>query len=583
MADNLTVFNTDYTGVTGIKAKGTGNGMLTYIRPRGTKTITENGANIDVAKYAAAQVDVTPNLQSKIATPTTSQQIILADNSYDGLSSVTVNAIPSTYVGSGVTQRSSTDLTASGATVTVPAGYYAAQASKAVASGTAGTPTATKGTVSNHSVSVTPSVTNTTGYITGDTKTGTAVTVSASELVSGSQTITDNGTVDVTNYASVKVNIPVGLSKTDLRNYLQGSDDFTDIDWPDNVTSIHNGAFWGCAYFNPSSLPSGVTRIGERAFSDCSSLAITSLPNSITTIDPYAFFNCSGLALTSLSNSITTIGTGAFRDCSSLALTSLPNSITTIGAGAFRDCSSLALTSLPNELTSISEYAFYGCSNLALTSLPSGVTEIGVYAFDHCQKLALVNIPNNITTIGAGAFRYCHSLTITRLPSSLKSIGAYAFLGCDNLTTLFCEGAITMLGSNAFIGDSTHPMALTQVIFPNMKLPALGAVFGNTTAANACQLLEVCDIGSINIIGTDDFANCYKLQKLVLRKTASICTLSNVSAFLNTPMRGYNGKTGKVYVPSALIKSYKTANNWKTLYDAGTVTFVAIEGSEYER
>ena len=29
MADNLTVFGTDYTGVTGIKATGTGNGTLT--------------------------------------------------------------------------------------------------------------------------------------------------------------------------------------------------------------------------------------------------------------------------------------------------------------------------------------------------------------------------------------------------------------------------------------------------------------------------------------------------------------------------------------------------------------------------
>lgn len=70
---------------------------------------------------------------------------------------------------------------------------------------TAGTPTATKGSVSNHSVSVTPSVTNTAGYIAGGTKTGTAVTVSASELVSGGETKTANGTYDVTNLASVTV------------------------------------------------------------------------------------------------------------------------------------------------------------------------------------------------------------------------------------------------------------------------------------------------------------------------------------------------------------------------------------------
>ena len=79
--------------------------------------------------------------------------------------------------------------------------------------GTAGTPTATKGTVSNHSVSVTPSVTNTTGYITGGTKSGTAVTVSASELVSGSETKTANGTYDVTNLAELVVDVPTGTSK----------------------------------------------------------------------------------------------------------------------------------------------------------------------------------------------------------------------------------------------------------------------------------------------------------------------------------------------------------------------------------
>lgn len=107
-----------------------------------------------------------------------------------------------------IATKSSSDLTVSGATVTVPAGYYSASTNKSVASGTAGTPIATKSAVSNNSVSVTPSVTNTTGYITGSTKTGTAVTVSASELVSGTKSIIANGIgIDVTNYANVDVNV----------------------------------------------------------------------------------------------------------------------------------------------------------------------------------------------------------------------------------------------------------------------------------------------------------------------------------------------------------------------------------------
>ena len=143
---------------------------------------------------------------------------VLIDNQGDATGSIIVGR--GGYINSGshafyvedvVTPRSSSDLTASGATVSVPYGYYSADASKTVASGSAGTPTATKGSVSNHAVNVTPSVTNTEGYISGGTLTGTAVSVSASELVSGNKAITENGTgIDVANYSTVSVDVQGG-------------------------------------------------------------------------------------------------------------------------------------------------------------------------------------------------------------------------------------------------------------------------------------------------------------------------------------------------------------------------------------
>lgn len=166
--------------------------------------------NIAVTVEVDVSIGSVGRYQEKSATPTESVQEILPDSGYDALSKVSVGGIDPDYVGSGVARRSSTDLMVSGSRVLAPAGYYASLVSKAVANGIAGTPSATKGAVSDHAITVTPEVTNTTGYITGGTKTGTPVTVRASELVSGNLPITANGSVDVTNYETVSVNVSGG-------------------------------------------------------------------------------------------------------------------------------------------------------------------------------------------------------------------------------------------------------------------------------------------------------------------------------------------------------------------------------------
>lgn len=75
--------------------------------PTESKKITANGTyNPTSGKYfSSVTVNVpaeTFNTQEKTVTPTESTQTISPDNGYDGLSTVTVNPISSTYIGSAV-------------------------------------------------------------------------------------------------------------------------------------------------------------------------------------------------------------------------------------------------------------------------------------------------------------------------------------------------------------------------------------------------------------------------------------------------------------------------------------------------
>lgn len=108
---------------------------------RGTKSISANGTGIDVTNYASVDVSVpsggaTLQTKSKSYTPseTAQNETIRPDSGYDGLSSVdiSVGAIPSNYVGTGVTRRDDDDM--SGVVddpyyvVSAPSGYYPSSA-----------------------------------------------------------------------------------------------------------------------------------------------------------------------------------------------------------------------------------------------------------------------------------------------------------------------------------------------------------------------------------------------------------------------------------------------------------------------
>ena len=178
---------------------------------------------------------------------------------------------------------------------------------------------------------------------------------------------------------------------------------------------------------------------------------------------------------------------------------------------------------LDNYATRISDYAFYTCTALTTVNF-SAVTSIGNYAFRDCSALTTVNFPA-ATSVGNNAFYSCSKLTAADFPA-VTSIGDAAFYNCSKLTTANFPEA-TNIGGNAF---------------------------------QSCPKLMTADFPAVTSIGSNAFSSCSALMVLILR-SGTMATLGNTEAFSGTPIKT---GTGYIYVPAALVDSYKAANNWST-------------------
>lgn len=129
-----------------------------------------------------------------------------------------------------------------------------------------------------------------------------------------------------------------------------------------------------------------------------------------------------------------------------------------------------------------------------------------------------------------------------------------------SLRTRACQGATKLVTVNLPLVTSLGSYAFYQCSgLETVKLPKLTSV--STQVFYSCTKLQHADCGQLSAMPAQTFNACSALTELILRKSTSICTLSNVNAINNSPI----GKgTGYIYVPSALVDSYKTATNWST-------------------
>ena len=117
------------------------------------------------------------------------------------------------------------------------------------------------------------------------------------------------------------------------------------------------------------------------------------------------------------------------------------------------------------------------------------------------------------------------------------------------ISGVYVNNTVTIIGRYGL----SNCTKLTSVVLPAVQIT-------NANAMLSCSALTKADFSNLQHIQHSTFYGDKKFATLIIR-TQAVAKLDATSAFKDTLIA--SGK-GYIYVPSALVDSYKTATNWST-------------------
>ena len=342
-------------------------------------------------------------------------------------------------------------------------------------------------------------------------------------IPSGEINISQNGTYDVTDKTSAKVNVPEKQlgTKTITKNGIYNATD-DNLDGYSKVEVATSGV--DLNDYIKSTIEEGTSSYSAGQWIK----SVKQLPaftfNGKNTSYHFSGFKGSSIDLSSFNTSNVTNMNSMFRDCSSLTsldLSSFNTSKVTNMASLFNSCRSLTSLDLSNFNTSkVTDMGgvFYGCSSL---------TSLDVSNFDTTNVINMNSIFDSCSSLTSLDVNNFNTSKVTNMGRMFSSCSSLTSLDVSNLT------ATSLTNANMMFYNCLYITSIDLSNFENTKTVSVSQMF------QYCSRLSNLNMSKFDFTKISNYSNmfnsvpknCYILVKDEAQKTAfntKFPTMTNV-------------------------------------------------------